>query len=45
MMAYHLLLSHWHMTRVRMENIEREVQSLYWVHTNFDPIIDAVMSS
>jgi hypothetical protein len=29
MMAYHLLLSHWHMTRVRMEKIEREVQPLF----------------
>jgi Ser/Thr protein kinase RdoA (MazF antagonist) len=45
MMAYHLLLSHWHMGLLRLEKVEVELRSLYWMHTNFDVINNAVMPS
>lgn len=45
MLAYHLLLAHWHMNSQRPEPIAREVQALDWINTHFDAIVDASMSS
>lgn len=45
LLAYHLLLAHWHMNSQRPESLAREVQALNWIHTHFDAIVDAAMSS
>lgn len=45
MLAYHLLLAHWLMGLQRPEFLAREVQALDWIHTHFDAIVDASMSS
>ncbi|MBC8161990.1 MAG: phosphotransferase [Roseiflexaceae bacterium] len=45
MTAYHLLLSHWFMGLPQRESIAREIRALDWIHTHFDAIASATMSS
>ncbi len=39
MMAYHLLLAHWHMKLGRTKNLALELRALTWIHTNFADLL------
>lgn len=45
LMAYHLLLSHWFMVNGHAQPIALEINSLDWIHTNFEAIVHAIAVS
>ncbi|MBI1295058.1 phosphotransferase [bacterium] len=42
MMAYHLLLAHWHMTLDRPANLARELHALTWIHNHFAALFTTI---
>jgi len=43
LMVYHLLLAHWFMVHGHAQPIALEVNSLHWIHNNFDAIGNAIL--